>query len=169
MEKETKKDEELKDMVSDDGPTTDTPGENTLSQMKEKLSQLQEGKPILAGDGPTKTMKERTSGEEFGIRQKTTGLSFSTALDFVKHGRAMRRQNWNGKGMGIFMKKGSKDKSGITPFLIEGVPIEAFDSGSEDTETRMPCLCLQNANGNIVEGWVPSQVDMFAEDWFVVE
>lgn len=97
-------------------------------------------------------------------------LCFSEAMDAVKSGGKIARAGWNGKGMLVFLKPGS-----VPPMedwhlhqRICGVPTTLFGIGDHDSTVRMPCLCLRGAAGETVEGWVPSQTDMLAEDWMVL-
>lgn len=107
-----------------------------------------------------------------------TGLvSFAAALEAVKQGHRARRVGWNGKGMFVFIQKGSIEagKYGFTeppvanhPSTMNGVSFGLFELGDKGTVTRMPCVCLQAADGSIVTGWTASQVDMLAVDWEVL-
>lgn len=69
-------------------------------------------------------------------------LSFGAALVFVQRGNGvvMQRSGWNGKGMFV----------GVQPFGAAGMMV--------------PTLAIHAADG-LVYPWVPSQQDMFTEDW----
>lgn len=72
------------------------------------------------------------------------GLAIENVLFKAKHqGRRIRRAGWNGKDQ--YVGRG-KDQDGITePFLV-----------------------LHNQQGGVVP-WVPSQGDLFANDWEIME
>lgn len=70
-------------------------------------------------------------------------FSFSSALIALKNGATVRRQGWNGAG--------------------QSVNAQFPDAHSK---MQVPYLYLQNAQGQLVP-WVPSQGDLFAEDWII--
>lgn len=73
------------------------------------------------------------------------GMSFGTALARVQHTEArIARAGWNGPG--------------------QHVACQRPDAGSKMTA---PYLYLKNAQGGLVP-WVPSQGDLFADDWIEV-
>ncbi len=96
---------------------------------------------------------------------------FGSAIVALKNGYAVKREGWNEK---IYLNKGSfyfdPNKPGGYPaseFNIGGVSTQHFENGHEGTVTRMPNINMHCKNSNMV-GWVPSQVDILAEDWTVV-
>jgi hypothetical protein len=96
---------------------------------------------------------------------------FEFAIDELKKGSKVARQGWNGKGMFLWLQKGSACSLPGDRFahMINQVGAELFELGDHDTETRMPCLCMRAADGSIVTGWLASQTDLLAEDWMIVE
>lgn len=98
----------------------------------------------------------------------TSLLDFGDAIRIVKKGGRVARMNWNGKGMFIFLQTGSKhfinDKG---ESLVGGVDPELFETGHDGTSTRMPCVCMNAADGSTVTGWLASQTDMLAHDWVI--
>lgn len=73
------------------------------------------------------------------------GMSFSSALARARHaGASIARTGWNGPG--------------------QHVVCQCLDAGSKMTA---PYLYLKNAQGGLVP-WVPSQGDLFADDWIEV-
>lgn len=71
-------------------------------------------------------------------------LDFSMALSFLKAGRRVAREGWNGKGMWLALQ---------TP-----------DEGSKMT---LPYIYMSTAQGDLVP-WLASQTDLLAEDWVLV-
>jgi hypothetical protein len=74
-------------------------------------------------------------------------MDFSDALSMLKNGsvRSIQRSGWNGKD--------------------QYVQVQLPDEGSKMT---VPYLYLINASGKYVP-WVPSQGDLFAEDWVAIK
>lgn len=72
-------------------------------------------------------------------------MNFSEALEKAKNGRFIHRNTWNGKHQFVFVKE----------------PL-ATDVGA----ATVRYFLLQNVQGDLVP-WVPSQGDLFAEDWVV--
>lgn len=68
---------------------------------------------------------------------------YARAHDLVLRGHAIKRNGWNGAGQYVFVLP---QQDGLEP-----------------------CLALRNAQGKIQPGWVPSQGDMFAQDWTTAE
>ena len=83
-------------------------------------------------------------------------MNFSGALSALKAGNLVQRVGWNGKGMFIFLVKGSTFAVNRPPLMgiyPEGTEINYhahIDMKTADN-TIVPCLC--------------SQTDMLAEDW----
>lgn len=101
-------------------------------------------------------------------------FDFGKALSYLKQGHAVSRKGWNGNNMHLFMNRGSIDISDLSPSKespnqdqIEGVPGDLFEMGPDGTYTMLPNINMVNANNRIVTGWLASQTDLLAEDWFV--
>lgn len=87
-------------------------------------------------------------------------MDFGDAIKLVKGGARMRRIGWNGKDMFIFLVPGSRFKVNRPPLLgiyPEGTEIDYH--GHVDMKT---------AQGYVVP-WQPSQADMLAADWQLVD
>lgn len=106
-----------------------------------------------------------------------TNISFSEALTYLKQGHRIARAGWNGKGMFIYLNKGSRDAKAEIPGIpspesithIEGIDVRLFDNGDTGTITRLPNINMRAASGSTVTGWLASQTDMLADDWEVLE
>lgn len=84
------------------------------------------------------------------------GLTFEQALHLVKNGKRVARSGWNGKGMFIFLVRGSTFKVDRPPLL--GI----YEEG---TEIRYHShVDMRTADGFIVP-WTVSQTDLLAHDW----
>ena len=70
------------------------------------------------------------------------------------NGQHIQRAGWNGKNMYVFLGRCSpNDIVGAT--MTMSAPECSF-------------LCMFDAKGHIVVGWVASQEDMLADDWDIV-
>lgn len=108
-------------------------------------------------------------------------MNFGQALEQSKAGNKVAREGWNGKNQFVFMRPA--DDIGISAVIdvVKSLPQSVKDhfkredakrDGSEQGLTKIKFtayLCLYNAQGEIVNGWVPSQGDLFAEDWIRID
>lgn len=113
--------------------------------------------------------------ENQGEQVRTTGLNFGQAIEALKRGKSVCRAGWNGKGMFLWLNKGSFNfinPDGISDVnegdLIEGIREGLFDHGDADTITRLPNINMCAATGSTVTGWLASQTDILAEDWMII-
>lgn len=90
--------------------------------------------------------------------RETTGMSFGLALEAVKKGLRVARAGWNGKGMYVFLANGVE-------FFTEA-DISEFDD--QDVEVS-DLLVLRTAQETFQPGWLATQSDMLADDWYIVE
>ena len=97
-------------------------------------------------------------------------MNFGIALQALKQGKRISREGWNGKGMFIYLNKGSRDISKAQDGEnVEGVSFELFELGDNDTVTRLPNINMKAASGITVTGWLASQTDLLAEDWCILD
>ena len=89
-----------------------------------------------------------------------TLLTFSEALEFLKSGKKVAREGWNGKGMFIFLVSGSTFKVNRPPLL--GI----YEEGTEINYHAH--IDMKTADNQIVP-WLCSQTDMLADDWGIVD
>jgi hypothetical protein len=86
-------------------------------------------------------------------------LSFSVALKALKDGFKVSREGWNGKGMFIFLSPGSVFKVDRQPML------SVFPEGT--TINYAPHIDIKAADDTVAP-WLPSQADLLAEDWSII-
>ena len=82
------------------------------------------------------------------------------AVSMVKAGKKVCRNNWNGKGMFIFLVPGSTFQVNRPPLLgiyPEGTVINYLSH-----------IDMKTTDGMIVP-WLASQTDLLADDWEIVE
>lgn len=104
-------------------------------------------------------------------------MTYGQVLLNVQQGRLFARMGWNGKNMFIFMRptdrlplnvllgalsipRGVKDyyERFYQPIVPDNIPLVEVTA----------YLCLKAADNSIVNGWLPSQTDMLADDWVEV-
>jgi hypothetical protein len=86
-------------------------------------------------------------------------MNFGEAIEAMKNGYKVARQNWNGKGMFIFLVPGST-------FIVNRPPLLGiYPEGTEIT--YQPHIDMKTADGRIVP-WLASQSDMLDTDWMIV-
>lgn len=86
-------------------------------------------------------------------------FSFSVALDYIKEGKKVAREGWNGKGMFLFL---ADDIEFSTPADLSCVQDMEGDLTGQS-------IVLKTADNKFVVGWLASQTDMLADDWNIVE
>jgi hypothetical protein len=97
-------------------------------------------------------------------------LTFGDALVALKEGKKVCRSGWNGKGMWIFMQIGNTVSKDFIPnfkSLPDNVKAKLTERG-EDVVFNSS-ITMMTAQGQLQPGWHPSQPDMFATDWQIVE
>jgi hypothetical protein len=93
-------------------------------------------------------------------------VDFSDALILLKKGMKVARDGWNGKDMWIALSPGVQHlESG--KFWSDAGRAYAEERGGE--ADVLPCLIMKTATGEIQMGWLASQMDILADDWYVVE
>ena len=90
-----------------------------------------------------------------------TGLTFGQALESLKEGKRVAREGWNGKGMFLYLTPGSS----VTKARDNALDEIISRNGSCKINGHID---MKAADDSIVCGWLASQTDMLAEDWFVV-
>ena len=89
--------------------------------------------------------------------REVDGMNFGLALEAAKVGYRIARKGWNGSRMYVFL---AKEPDFNTPQDI---------SEFEDTAVAVPdCLGLRTAQGELQLGWLASQADLLAEDWYIL-
>lgn len=124
------------------------------------------GRPQSAGRSPAETKQQ--SDQARAERVSMLPSNFGAALELLKSGHKVARTGWNGKGMYLWLEKGSHDFGNEAQSYINGVRCSLFERGDKGTSTRMPHICMRAADGSTVTGWLASQTDMLAIDWVAV-
>ena len=104
-------------------------------------------------------------GEETAAVPADT-YSFGDAINFLKAGKKVARKGWNGKGMFLVLCPGSE----VPADHMRVKPVKKFYQLEGRTSVIIaPHIDLKAADGTYVTGWLASQTDMLADDWFTVE
>ena len=85
-------------------------------------------------------------------------MKFGVALEVLKSGNQVSREGWNGKGMFIYLVKGSTFTVNRAPLL--GIYPEGTEINYRDH------IDMKTADGSCVP-WIASQSDLLAEDWVI--
>ena len=96
-----------------------------------------------------------------------SGLSFGLAIEALKKGHRVAREGWNGKGMWLALS-GSLDGREIPAGQFWNVHNADHARAMGGTAKVLPCITMKTADNAILMGWLASQTDMLAEDWYVV-
>lgn len=86
-------------------------------------------------------------------------MSFSAALQYLKEGKKVAREGWNGKGMFVYLVSGSH-------FEVNRAPLLGIYPEGTEIDYRAH-LDMKAADGTCVP-WVASQTDLLADDWLIV-
>ena len=107
---------------------------------------------------------------EATFNKVSENLSFGQALELIKLGHLVARKKW-GEGINIFIRPeyvaGIADLSRIKSLPKYFVDEELKNKNSVDVKFHA-YICKKLGN-SIINGWVPSQVDMLTNDWYVVK
>lgn len=108
-------------------------------------------------------------------------MNFGEALQELQKGSLVSRKGWNGKDMFLFAREACVMPYSEIPY-IKSIPLNVRNYYARKTSTIPPELQMQRqhinltahiamkaADDSIVNGWLASQTDMFADDWYVYE
>lgn len=86
-------------------------------------------------------------------------MNFENALTALKNGSKICRAGWNGKGMFLYMVP-----AGTYPAQTE---IAKLEFGGE--VPYEPYIAIKTVQGMVSAGWRPTSMDMFADDWQILD
>lgn len=101
--------------------------------------------------------------------QSTGAMSFGHALEAMKDGHRVARAGWNGKGQFVVLMP----RLQLPPFNTQDTIRKVNDRtakwiGEDKPLDCQPYLAIYTADEKWVPGWLASQTDMLADDWFIV-
>lgn len=77
-------------------------------------------------------------------------MSFGSAIEALKDGRAVRRRGWNGRGIFIRLQEPDEKSFMTSPYIY--IDTTGLQTENQDApKSRVP--------------WLASQTDMLADDW----
>lgn len=91
--------------------------------------------------------------------------TFGQAIEAMHRGFKVARAGWNGKGMYLWLKQGTMIKAEWCK--DEKLRKIAEQKGGEIE--GLPTICMKTADDKILTGWLASQTDMLANDWYLVD
>lgn len=94
-------------------------------------------------------------------------FGFDRAIKYLKIGKKVAREGWNGKGMFVYLVNGTEIRA--ENLRYEAMEHVGYLQPSEDTLVKINShIDMKAADGSIVVGWLASQTDLLAEDWAIV-
>jgi hypothetical protein len=93
-------------------------------------------------------------------------MNFGQALESLKLGSRLAREGWNGKGMFVYLVKGSEVS--VPNLRNEAMKHVGVNRATADKVNIGSHIDMSAADGSIVVGWLASQTDLLAEDWLIV-
>jgi hypothetical protein len=103
------------------------------------------------------------------------GMGFDFALRALFNGKKLQREGWNGKGQFVVMMPPLwLPPLWLPPYNTQGTERKVNDRtakwiGEDKPLDCQPYMAIYNAQGKWQPGWLPSQGDMFADDWQLVD
>lgn len=91
--------------------------------------------------------------------------SFGWAIEALKSGHRVARQGWNGKNMWLSYSPGSESLPAANFWSTANREYAESQGGSAKV---LPCITMKTATGEILMGWLASQSDMLADDYYIV-
>lgn len=85
-------------------------------------------------------------------------MTFGDALEALKDGERVAREGWNGKNMYVFLAHEAD--------FVTDADISAYDPVEVEVADM---LVMKTAQDTFQPGWLASQADILAEDWYIVE
>lgn len=98
--------------------------------------------------------------------RRCDGMSFGLAVEALKMGKKVSRVGWNGPGMFLFLLEGAEvPKSVLHDPILRSVVDRQVEG---DTVPMLPAIRMWTGRA-VLTGWLASQTDILADDWFIVE
>lgn len=115
-----------------------------------------EGYKVKYPDGYTSWSPTKVFEEAY---RRIDGMTFGLAIEAMKKGCSVARKGWNGKDQFIYLMEGSDMQKVLKYGYGEYV----------GEPTIVDTLAIKTTSNQIQIGWLASQTDMLAEDWYIVE
>ena len=95
-------------------------------------------------------------------------MKFGEAIECARNGKKIAREGWNGKNMYVYMTEGCTIPADEWVARIPSQELTEAEKERGDV-IIIAHLDMMNAQGTRIIGWLASQTDMLADDWYVVE
>ena len=115
----------------------------------------EDGYKVVYPDGYTSWSPKDVFEEAYRL---TDAMNFGLAIEAMKKGERVARKGWNGKDMYVFLA--------FEPDFVTDADISAFDQLEVEVGDM---LVMKTAQNTFQPGWLASQADMLADDWYIVE
>lgn len=97
-------------------------------------------------------------------------MKFGEAVEKMRRGAFVAREGWNGKNMFIYITGSSKVSAAeLRGNARAAAAYRAELDGTDHDVVIRSHIDMMDATGSIVCGWLASQTDMLADDWYVRE
>jgi hypothetical protein len=93
-------------------------------------------------------------------------MDIGEARRAARAGHRVARKGWNGRDMWIAYSPGA---DALAAAAFWSPANKAFAESQGGFARVLPCFTMKTADGDILMGWLASQTDLDAEDWFVFE
>lgn len=90
---------------------------------------------------------------------------FGTAIAGMMAGERWARRGWSGKDMWVTFSPGHV---ALPAHYFWADANRRYAESQGGTAEVLPCFTMKTADGKILMGWLASQTDMAADDWFEV-
>lgn len=114
----------------------------------------EEGYKVVYSDGYSSFSPKKVFEESYRL---TDGMSFGLAIEAAKKGHKIARRGWNGKSQYIEL---AHSISYVSPDL------RVINCNHDSIGNK--AFAFVGTSG-VQMGWLASQADMLADDWFIVE
>lgn len=94
-------------------------------------------------------------------------MDFGQAIELTKQGNKIARKGWNGKNMWVSYTEGKILNLLTHDIWTENVKSVAVANGGE--VEILGYLSMKTIDNKILIGWLATQTDILALDWFEVE
>ena len=115
----------------------------------------EDGYKVLYPDGYVSWSPKEVFEEAY---RETNAMTFGLAIEAMKKGERVARKGWNGKDMYVFLAYEAD--------FVTDADISAFDQLEVEVADM---LVMKTAQDTFQPGWLASQADMLADDWYIVE
>ena len=133
----------------------------TADQIKEceangwHFTDKMEGYTVRYADGYESWSPKAAFDEAYRL---TDAMNFGLAIEAAKMGKKIARAGWNGKDMYVFLAYEAD--------FVTDADISEFDQLEVEVGDM---LIMKTAQNTFQPGWLASQADMLADDWYIVE